>query len=140
MTPNLLHRLRDVGGVVGSFACTRAGNPLVCDLPGSGEAEVRKAASNVVSLLELGRDSIRDCDRISCRFDGHLLEVLSLEFGFLCVVVRADHDRGLLAAAMRMVGRRFLGPQAAGQAPGAKETPHSRRSHPHDGTRGVIDA
>jgi hypothetical protein len=108
MSPNLLHRLRDVRGVTGSFACTATGSVLLSDLPGTESGALDRAASNVLSLLEIGRDSMRDCNRLSCRFETHRLEVLALNFGFLCVVTESERDKRLLDTAMRMVARRFL--------------------------------
>jgi hypothetical protein len=68
-------------------------------------------------LLGLGRDSIRDCSRLSCRFERANLEVLAFEHGFLCVVVAGEHDRALLSAALRLVGRRFLQGKPQDQLP-----------------------
>lgn len=108
MTSGILGPLRQVEGTVGSFACSSSGQLLVADLPGTTAEALGEVSACVRDLFATARGKAQNNERLTCRFEDQSLEVIALEFGFLCVVVKPEHDRQFLTVVMRMLSRRLF--------------------------------
>lgn len=113
MTSGILSALRQVEGTVGSFACSSSGQLLVADLPGTTDETLAEVSACIRALFSTAGGKTQDNGQLTCRFENQALEVVALEFGFLCVVVEPQHDRQFLAVVMRMLSRRLFAKKAS---------------------------
>ncbi|MGC4091506.1 MAG: hypothetical protein QM756_27230 [Polyangiaceae bacterium] len=131
MMLQVLRGLRDLEGVVGSFALDETGALLEKDLPAVYHDDV---------LLETGPRIVRVCEAIEhggealdslvLRFADHKLHIRRSRGGLLCVIASADSNPPALRMALALVARR-LGSVSAPPTP-TKPPPASAEAPARD--------
>ena len=104
---NVLHSLRDVDGVVGSFVIDGEGALDARALPDNIDPRALLAVGpRIERLYEAWRSSGSELDSASLSFAEHKLHLRELPAGYLAVVSSAQVNAPALRMAMGMVGRR----------------------------------
>lgn len=104
----LLHRLRHVGGVIGSFTCTLGGQLIEADLPERfPRADLEATAARLSNLLQALGDSLPDPAALKLSFPEHHLHVRRHPSALLCVLATHEVDRQMLQLTTRLVLRQL---------------------------------
>ena len=133
----MLAPLRDVAGVLGSFAVDRAGTMLATDLPPLLDTEMlREVGPRLLRLEETLASGSKGPDLVVLRFDQQRIVVRFLSNGALGVLTTHAVNPVTLKMALTLTARRFDGtatgrtssPPVEAAAARAEVPPDTRRS------------
>jgi hypothetical protein len=120
-----LATLRDVAGITGSFAFTRAGRLVARELPAIfDDLALSEASGRLTRLHETFLAAGDNLEVAVLRFHDHKLYLKVLPDGMLCIISDGVVNMPALRMAANLVGRRISPAlQSAGQAPPAAAAP-----------------
>ena len=107
MTDPLSH-LREVAGVIGSFACNASGEVLQADMPAEySSASLESTATRLLGVFQTADEGLPNCRSVRLAFGEHELMARRFRFGVLCVLTTRAPDRSALSMTSRLVARHF---------------------------------
>jgi hypothetical protein len=135
----MLAPLRDVAGVLGSFAVDRAGTLLATDLPPLLDTEMlREVGPRLLRLEETLASGGKGPDSVVLRFDQQRMVIRFMSNGALGVLTTHAVNAAMLKMALTLTARRF-----DGTATGRSSSPPleaSRAELPPDTRRSPVSA
>jgi hypothetical protein len=103
-----LQGLRDVEGVIGSFALDDSGGLVSKDLPAVFHDDVlMESGPRIMRLCEAIEHGGEALDSLVLRFADHKLHIRRSRGGLLCVIADADSNPPALRMALALVARRL---------------------------------
>jgi hypothetical protein len=100
--------LRNVSGVLGSFACGSTGQVLCADMPERySPGELESTAARLSNLFQTLEESVPECRTLRLAFAEHQIVVRRYPLGLLCVLTGGHFDRQMLRVTTRLVLRRL---------------------------------
>jgi hypothetical protein len=138
----MLAPLRDVAGVLGSFAVDRAGTLLATDLPPLLDTEMlREVGPRLLRLEETLASGGKGPDSVVLRFDQQRLVIRFLSNGALGVLTTHAVNAVMLKMALTLTARRFDGTATTGRSSSPPlEAATSRAELPPDTRRSPVSA
>ena len=134
MMLQVLKSLRDVEGVLGSFALNEGGALLEKDLPAVYHDDVLlESGPRIVRLCEAIEHGGEALDSLVLRFADYKLHIRRSRGGLLCVIANADSNPPALRRALGLVARRLgtvsAPPKPATPPPASAEAPQHVRTY-----------
>jgi hypothetical protein len=103
-----LSPLREVLGVIGSFACNASGEVLQADMPPEySSAALESTATRLLGMFQTADEGLANCRSVRLAFGEHELMARRFRFGVLCVLTTRAPDRPTLTMTSRLVARHF---------------------------------
>lgn len=126
----MLSALRDVDGVFGSFALTKAGVVAGKDLPAMfDDRMLASVGPRLVRLQETLSASGKTLDSCVMHFADHKLHVRALHNGLLCVLTTSHANASALKMAVTLTARR-VDPSIVDAPPSSEPAPPASASQP----------
>jgi predicted regulator of Ras-like GTPase activity (Roadblock/LC7/MglB family) len=124
---SLLHSLRDIEGVIGSFVLDARGSVLARDMPAMFDHDTLHSAGKRLSQLRAALEATGDgFDGCTARFGSHLVVVRAATSRTLCVLCPLGVNLNTLQMGLNLVARRVG--VGASEAPPGSSPPAPRRS------------
>jgi hypothetical protein len=137
----MLAPLRDVAGVLGSFAVDRAGTLLATDLPALLDTEMlREVGPRLLRLEETLASDGKGPDSVVLRFDQQRIVIRFLPNGVLGVLATHAVNAVMLKMALTLTARRFDGTATGRISSPPIEAATSRAELPPDTRRSPVSA